>query len=603
MPRLQFMILCVLNVMFFTFCHTSVLLGQQKDGYNINYYQVDKGKEVELGFLKLQTKFPTELEAKNYLNQVPGLLMKSGYIAASIDSSWVVGNTIFANVYLGEKVDKFLLNTDSLEKEIRINAAVLLRRVQARMYDSSTFTMLQNNILDYYGNNGYPFASVYLDDVKIDMPVMKATIKVNKGMLYKIDSIRIVGKGNLNHRFLAAHLSIPDNSNYNNSRLEQIDKKLLELPYIQSVQPSDITMLGTGAVVNLYLKQKKSNQIDFLIGFLPNSIPGGKSQLTGDVKLDLKNALGNGENFLFKWQSLQPRSPRLNIGFDQPYILKSAFGINFLFDLYKRDSNYRQVNAQIGTEFRLRDNQIGKLFLRVQNNSILQGAIDTNQIRLTRMLPADADVTSISAGVAYELAKTNYKFNPRIGSELIFNTSIGTKTIKVNNEIAQIKDPNFNFASLYDSISNKSYQLRMQLTGAHYFPVGKKAVVKAGLNSGWFASPVVFRNELFLIGGFKLLRGFNEEAFFAKQYGVATIEYRYLTGRNSHLFTFIDLAAAQNRVQNISVNNQFMSAGVGIVNETKFGLLNLSFAAGKRNDVPFNIREAVKLHFGYVNFF
>lgn len=597
------MILCVLNLMFFTFCSTSIVNAQQDDSYNLKYQIVDKDKAPDLSNLKLQTNFRTEQEAKTYIKQIPALLIKYGFIAASIDTSWVIGNTVFVDLYLGQKVDKFLLNTDSLDKEVKINAAVLLRRVQSKAYDNNSFTLLQNSILEYYSNNGYPFASVYLDEVMIEASSMKATIKVNKGMLYKIDSIRIIGKGNLNNRFLAAHLSIPNNSNYNSSRLEQIDKKILELPYIQSIQPSDITMLGTGAVVNLYLKPKKSNQIDFLVGFLPNSTPGGKSQLTGDVKLDLKNALGNGENFLFKWQSLQPRSPRLNIGFDQPYILKSAFGINFLFDLYKRDSNYRQVNAQIGTEFRLRDNQIGKLFVRVQNNSILQGAIDTNQIRLTRTLPADADVTSISAGVAYELAKTNYKFNPRVGSELVFNTSVGTKSIKVNNEIAQIKDPNFNFASLYDSISKKSYQLRMQLTGAHYFPVGKKAVVKAGINSGWFASPVVFRNELFLIGGFKVLRGFNEEAFFAKQYGVVTIEYRYLTGRNSHLFTFIDVAVAQNRVQNLSKNNQFVSAGVGIVNETKFGLLNLSFAAGKRNDVDFNIREAVKLHFGYVNFF
>jgi multidrug efflux pump subunit AcrA (membrane-fusion protein) len=64
------------------------------------------------------------------------------------------------------------------------------------------------------------------------------------------------------------------------------------------------------------------------------------------------------------------------------------------------------VNAEIGTQFRFQDNQIGKLFLRVQDNSILQGAIDTNRIRLTKALPADADITSLSAGLAYELAKT-----------------------------------------------------------------------------------------------------------------------------------------------------------------------------------------------------
>lgn len=576
---------------------------QKKDSCSIQYLQVDKDNLYSTSSLKLKSTFSSITEAKIYVEKLPAFLLKLGFAGSSLDSSWVIANNVFVKLYLGQKVDKFLLNIDSLDKEVKLNSAVLLRQVQLRIFDSASFSLLQNNIVDYYGNNGYPFAAVYLDDLRFNYSNLQGTLKVNKGPLYVIDSIRIIGTASLNESFLSQHLTISQNSLYSTKKLDLIDKKLEELSYVQAVQPSDILMLGSGAVVNVYLQQKKSNQIDFLVGFLPNTTADGKGQLTGDVKLDLKNALGNGENFIFKWQSLQPRSPRLNIGFEQPYVFKSSFGLNFLFDLYKRDSNYRQVNAQLGTQFRLQDNQIGKLFLRIQDNSILQGAIDTNRIRLTKALPPDADVTSISAGLAYELAKTNYKFNPRSGSEMVLNTSVGTKKVKVNNEIAQIKDPNFNFASLYDSVLKKSYQVRLQLKAAHYFPVGKRAVVKAGINSGWFASPTVFRNELFLIGGSKLLRGFNEEAFFAKKYVVGTIEYRYLTAKNSHLYTFMDIAAAENRFQNVSLNNEFLSAGIGIVNETKFGLLNLSFAAGKRNDVPFNIREAVKLHFGYINFF
>ena len=589
--------------MFFSICDIQSLKAQKNDSCSIEYLMVDKDNLYNASSLKLKNLFLNKNEANDYVSNLPATLLKMGFTSASMDSSWVVDKTIFLKLYLGQKIERFLLNTDSLEKEVKLNAAVLLRKVQSKLYDNASFSFFQNAIVDYYENNGYPFASVYLDDVKLIESNLHATIKVNKGLLYKIDSIRILGTAKLNKRFLSQHLSIPDNSIYANKKLELIDKKLAELPYVESVQPSDILMLGSGAVVNVYLQQKKSNQIDFLIGFLPNATAGGKTQLTGDIKLDLKNALGNGENFIFKWQSLQPKSPRLNIGFEQPYILKSAFGVNFLFDLYKRDSNYRQINAEIGTQFRLQDNQIGKLFIRVQDNSILQGAIDTNRIRSTKLLPPDADLTSLSAGIAYELAKTNYRFNPRSGSELNFNASVGTKKVKVNNEIAQIKDPNFNFASLYDSILQKTYQVRLQIKGAHYFPVGKRAAVKTGVNAGWLASPNIFRNELFLIGGSRLLRGFNEEAFFAKRYAVGTVEYRYLTARNSHIYTFVDVAAAENRLQNLSLNNQFFSAGIGIVNETKFGLLNLSFAAGKRKDIPFNIREAVKLHFGYVNFF
>ena len=112
----------------------------------------------------------------------------------------------------------------------------------------------------------------------------------------------------------------------------------------------------------------------------------------------------------------------------------------------------------------------------------------------------------------------------------------------------------------------------------------------------------MFRNELFQIGGYRLLRGFDEESIFASQYVVATFEYRYLIGQNSYLFAFSDGAWARNKSQFSNVSNTFIGAGFGISFETKAGLFNISFATGKRDDIPMNLRQA-KIHFGYVNFF
>jgi hypothetical protein len=129
-------------------------------------------------------------------------------------------------------------------------------------------------------------------------------------------------------------LAIPNGSLYNKEKLEQVSKRILELPYLQEVQPNDMTLLGTGSILNLYLAHKRSSQANFLIGFLPGAGQSGKLQLTADVNLDLKNALKNGETILFKWQQLQPKSPRLNIGFQQPYIFNSSFGFDFEYCRY-----------------------------------------------------------------------------------------------------------------------------------------------------------------------------------------------------------------------------------------------------------------------------
>ena len=76
-----------------------------------------------------------------------------------------------------------------------------------------------------------------------------------------------------------------------------------------------------------------------------------------------------------------------------------------------------------------------------------------------------------------------------------------------------------------------------------------------------------------------------------------------LISLNSYLFTFIDAGWVTNNYQAVNINNQFTSAGLGLLFETKAGLLNISFAVGKRNDTKFSLREASKIHFGYINYF
>jgi Omp85 superfamily domain len=336
---------------------------------------------------------------------------------------------------------------------------------------------------------------------------------------------------------------------------------------------------------------------------LPNAAQTNKLQLTADVNLNLKNVLNSGETILFNWQQLQKKSPRLNLGYQQPYIFNSNFGIDFLFDLFKKDSTFLQVNAQLGLQYILSASQSGKFFVQWQNSFLLANGVDTNIIKVTKKLPPNIDVSAVNFGLDYDWVKTDYRLNPRRGNEIKITTSVGIKNIKQNNDIVSIKDPLFNYNSLYDSVKAKSYQFRVKLTAAHYFPLGKQSTFKTAFNAGVFNSPNIFRNELFQIGGYRLLRGFDEESIYATQYAVATAEYRIRVDLNSYFFTFIDGGRVKNKYQNINLNNTFFSTGLGMALETKLGLLNISYAIGKRDDVKFNIRQSQKIHFGYVNYF
>ncbi len=161
---------------------------------------------------------------------------------------------------------------------------------------------------------------------------------------------------------------------------------------------------------------------------------------------------------------------------------------------------------------------------------------------------------------------------------------------------------NGNYGNLYDSLTLNAYSFRLRGTVAKYFKMGRQTVFKTSMTGGWVQSPGLFRNELFQLGGFQLLRGFDDESFFASAFTVMTAEYRVLTGQNSFLFTFFDGGWVRNQSRNVNTANLLWGTGLGATVDTKSGIFNVAFAIGKREELPVNLRQ-LKIHFGYLNFF
>jgi hypothetical protein len=380
-----------------------------------------------------------------------------------------------------------------------------------------------------------------------------------------------------------------------------------ELPYVEEEYPAKLIWLGTGSTLEMYLKQKRSSQVNVLVGFLPNNdqLASNKLLITGEANLNLKNELGAGETIGLNWQQLQVKSPRLSIIYQHPYIFKSPVGLDFAFDMFRKDSTFLNVNLQLGAQYILNTNHSGKVFLQ-RFQSIVSG-IDTNYILQTYSLPDEADVRWASLGVDYEYNNTNYRLNPTKGNEFRIITTVGTKKIKKNSEVLGLKDPSdpsFDFGTLYDTIKLNSYQFRIRASAAKYLPLGRqnRSTFKTAINAGFFQSENIFRNELFQIGGYKLLRGFDEESQYLSQFIIGTLEYRYLVGQNSFFYVFTDGGWGRNKSQNTDADYTYFGTGLGLTFETKVGIFNLAWAVGKRSDLEFNLRQS-KIHLGFVNYF
>ena len=576
--------------------------------YQLNIHGVDKDSAQLVKELGIQTEFISRFACTDYITKLPGLLQAKGYVTASIDSlqydSLAARMILFAgNRYLWAQLDTkniepALLDAIGWRKTLFLDKPMDFVQVQ----------QWQERILDYLENNGHPFAKVQLDSLQIDNEKVFATLIVKNGPLYKIDSIRIFGNAKITNSFLQRYLDISNGSIYSKEKLLRINKKIKELPYVDEEFPSTLTWLGTGSVINIYLKPKRSSQINVLIGFLPNNnqLASKKTLITGEGNLNLKNALGSGETIGLNFQALQVASKRLNLIYQHPYLFKSPVGLDFLFDMFLKDSSFLNVNFQLGAQYSLNANQSGKLFIQRAQTIVSLGGINKAQVLQNRRLPDVADVSSFNIGIDYELNNTNYRLNPVKGNEFRIVTTIGNKTIKKNNEIVDLKDPgdpNFDFGSLYDTVKLKTYQLRIKAMAAKYFPLGQqRSSIKTAINAGMFQSKNVFRNELFQLGGYKLLRGFDEESQYLSQFAIGTVEYHYLVGQNSFFYVLADGGWGRNSSQQNKASYTYFSTGIGLSFETKAGIFNLAWAVGKRNDTDFNLRQS-KIHFGFLNYF
>jgi outer membrane protein assembly factor BamA len=551
--------------------------------------------------LKLQTAFASVSSCLQYVHQMPAQLASQGFISASVDS--VKQDTAGIKIYLfvGEKYTWSDLRMDESTWQILNELGYRKDWFDSKPFDPQKVTVVYNKLLDHYATNGHPFSKIYLDSVLINDGLISAALHVDKGFVYRIDSIRVFGNLKISQEFLHRYLDIPVHAVYDAATLAKINERLQALPYVQQTKQWDVTMLGSGAILNLYLQPKHSNEINALVGFLPaNEQLGGKLLLTGEVDLNLKNAFGVGENIGVMWQQLQPGSPKLNLIFQRPYLLHSPFGLDFNFSLYKLDSSYLNLNAQLGLQYALSAQRSFKVILQEASSTVL--SVDTLEVIATKQLPPVIDVSSLNLGLEYDLNNTNYPFNPRSGNVLQLFVSAGQKKIKENNTILNIQDTTFNYSKLYDSVKLNSYQVRVRVSAAHYFPIGKQATVETALNAGIYQSPSYYNNELFQIGGYKLLRGFDEESIFTDRYAVGTFEYHYLLGLNSYFFGFSDVGWAHYQSDSAEFSHTYIGIGFGLAFETKTGIFNISYAIGKTDQTSFSFQQS-KIHLGFVTVF
>jgi outer membrane translocation and assembly module TamA len=546
--------------------------------------------------VKEKQTFKNAKEVQQYLAATQQKLVLQGYLEASFDSIKQQHDSIFANLHTGKRYEIKNPSTELNKKKKRL-LSIKSKQTTSTVYDAD---ITKEALITNFENNGYPFAKVSSDSIQLNDSSLSFSYTIDKGKLITIDSFINHGSSKLTKGFIQNYVLIKSKQPYNELRIKEIDKLLQKLPYAIIRQPSNILFRDNKADIHLYLDKRKVNSFDFLIGFLPGS-NRGKILITGEVRVHLQNSFKRGEEIYLEWRKLQRQSQLLDVRFNYPYLLNAPIGVNFTFNLEKRDSSSLDLAWQLGIPYITSSNNYIKGFYKYFQTIVL--AADTTFAKLNKKLPNNLDATYNQYGVQAYYEDLDYLFSPQKGYELKLTGSIGTKKIKPNNQITTLQDDfsDFNYESLYDSIKRKSIKGDIFWIGNYYLPLGKKQrhILKFGLNGGSVFNQNLLRNELLRIGGSRLLRGFDEQSIFASTYNVTTLEYRMMIMRNSYFFVFMDAAYIRRKFNSTTFQDFPFGFGAGITFETKIGIFGLTYALGQQKDKSVDFRNS-KLHFGYV---
>jgi hemolysin activation/secretion protein len=411
----------------------------------------------------------------------------------------------------------------------------------------------------------------------------------------------VISKVELSPKFLENYLEIKKNDIYSKKKVKNIKDKISNLSFIELKKSPKIVFIGSEASVLLALKSRKVNRFDFIVGLLSDKTGLSKFKLTGEIKSELINRLGKGERLYFKYKNLSKGKQNLNLEINYPYVMDLPFGLDSKFSIYINEKSYRDVKMDLGVQYLFKGMNYLKTYWSLFSSRLI--SIDSTTIFGTLRLPDKLDVQTNSVGINLNYSTLDYRFNAKRGFNMVLDGNIGQRNILKNQQIVKLVNENIDFENSYDSLKLTSYQFNLFANFSYYISLNRNIVFKIGNDISWKKSEVkLYQNELYKIGGNKILRGFDEESILGDLYNVTTAEMRLLIDKNSFLFIFVDYAFVHNPFQATNIWDQPHGFGAGINFDTKGGIIKLSTAVGSQQGNPIDFKD-VKIHLGYVSLF
>ena len=473
-------------------------------------------------------------------------------------------STYRSNFYLGAKIDTIYIYQPKTLKNIENPSSAKEGYIKVRVATSGLKLHL-NNLVKEFASEGFPFASVQLENFSRTQNTISAYLKINPGKSRTIDEIIIKGYEKFPRSFLKHYLKLKEGNSFNKEEVEGKLLKLKDLNFASSSREPELLFTEDSTKLYLYLNKSTSNNFDGFLGFGTNE-ESNNLEFDGYLNLLLTNNLNFGERFFLSYKSDEIDQQTFLVDLELPFLFNSPLGVKTDLRIFRKDSSFTTTTQNLKLIYALNSKWNISAGIRSSNSNNLLGnsSLET--------LPEIEDFSSFQYTITsqWQILQNDQRLFP-IKTTLLGEIGFGNR----------------------DATSLSSSQYSFKLKAMNIFNFNNRNSIYLNGDTRILLSDNFLDNELYRFGGITSIRGFEENSLVANIYGVLNTEYRYQLSSSIYAHTILDLGYLQNDLTNI--NQKLFGIGFGLGVSTSAGLLKFNFANGNFDGQNFRFSNS-KIH-------
>ena len=465
--------------------------------------------------------------------------------------------------------------------EYDLSSVIAIRRNQR--FSETDMKRQIGEMLFFLENHGYPLAEISILKLEYepDFNMLNIVLSVDPGPKVFLERFDIQGNELTRTAVILREIRLKPGDLYQHEAVLNLSETLQRLGFFQSVDPPRIRFRKNRAIVAIRIHEGNPNTFDGVVGYTPSNDPDRPGYFTGQLHFLFRNLFGTGRFFEAFWDKKDRFSQAMRFGYEEPWIRGWPIHAGGYFTQEIRDTTY----VDRGWRLRIRYSPWPTLSLSVEGGrrEILPDSLGSRQNDL-------AQSRSWVGSLGLDYSTFNEPLNPARGVRYHTMATFGRK-----------KNQGPAFLDTIPGWRRPVNTRQIQADAEFVLPLLKRQVVFLGLHGQEVKSGEDFvpLSEQIRFGGTTTLRGYAEDLFRGSLVAWLNLEYRYLIGRRSRVFVFMDAGTYQRREREKGlIRGNKIGYGFGLRLETRLGVMGVDYGLGQGDGLMQG-----KVHVGLVNRF